>query len=71
MSNAEIWRIPAEARDWECDWEGDELFHLRYFRALSLPEKIRAVEGMEQVAAYFARRSPGAARGSGEAAGGR
>lgn len=54
MREADPWRIPADARDWECDWEGDELFHLRYFRALPLPDKIRAVEEMERLAAHFA-----------------
>jgi hypothetical protein len=57
MSDASQWLIPADAPDWECGWEGDEVFHLRYFRALSLPEKIRAVEQMEQVAAFFAKSS--------------
>ncbi len=51
MSGGSLWRIPAGAADWECSWEADELFHLRYFRALTLPEKIRAVEQMEEVAA--------------------
>lgn len=55
MSDADRWLIPAEAADWECGWEGDALFHMRYFRALSLPERIRAVEEMEDVAGYFAR----------------
>lgn len=55
MSDASPWRIPAGSPDWECGWEADALFHLRYFRALSLPERIRAVEEMEEVAAFFGR----------------
>lgn len=53
MSDASRWRIPSDAPDWECTWADDELFHLRYFRALSLQEKIRAVEQMERVAEFL------------------
>ncbi|HEY6001177.1 MAG TPA: hypothetical protein VI078_17975 [bacterium] len=56
MGVADRWRIPPEASDWECTWAADELFHLRYFLALTLPEKIRAVEQMEQVAAALGDR---------------
>jgi len=56
MSADSPWRIPPDAADWECDWRGDQLFHLRYFRALPLAEKIKAVEEMERVAALFAAR---------------
>lgn len=55
MSDASRWQIPAEAPDWECTWASDEIFHLRYFRALPLPEKIRAVEQMEQLAVVLGK----------------
>jgi len=41
----------ALAGNWECDWKDDRLFHLRYFKALSMTEKIRAVEEMCKTAA--------------------
>lgn len=47
------WKIPPDAADWECDWRGDQLFHLRHFRSFTLAEKIRAVEEMTQVAEHF------------------
>jgi hypothetical protein len=50
------WKIKESATDWECDWKGDERFHLRYFRALSMTEKIRAVEEMCRVADALAGR---------------
>jgi len=50
------WKIPPDAADWECDWRGDRLFHLRYFRAFPLAEKIRAVEEMTQVAEHFRKK---------------
>lgn len=53
MSAASPWKIPPGAVDWECDWRGDQLFHLRLFRSFPLAEKIRAVEEMTQVAEYF------------------
>lgn len=57
MNDADRWLIAAGAPDWECGWDGDALFHLRYFRALPLPEKIRAIEEMERVARLLARAS--------------
>ena len=53
MSAASPWKIPPDVADWECDWRGDQLFHLRHFRSFSLAEKILAVEEMTQVAEYF------------------
>ena len=50
MIDKEKWKIKESAEDWECDWKGDELFHLRYFRALSMVEKIKAVEEMCRIA---------------------
>jgi hypothetical protein len=44
------WRIPADAEDWECDWESAKRFQLRYFRSLPMVEKIRAVEELERIA---------------------
>lgn len=55
VKDAGVWRIPTDSPDWECGWEGDALFHLRYFRALPLPVKIRALEEMEKVAALLAK----------------
>ncbi len=40
------WQIDKNASDWECDPKGEELFHLRYFRALPMEKKIQAVEEM-------------------------
>ena len=51
------WVIPESARDWECDWKGSELFHLRYFRSFSLSEKLRAVESMGEVADLLSRKA--------------
>ena len=62
------WKIGEEAADWECDWKGDELFHLRYFRALSMVEKIKAVEEMCRVVEAFSSMERGereVARGKG------
>lgn len=47
------WKIREGSSDWECDWKGSELFHLRYFRALSVSDKLRAVENMCETAEYF------------------
>lgn len=46
----EDWKIPPGASDWECDWESSRRFQLRFFRALPMSEKIRAVEEMQRVA---------------------
>lgn len=56
MKNSK-WAISASARDWECDWEGSELFHLRYFKSLSLSDKLRAVESMGEVADLLMRKA--------------
>lgn len=53
MSPDSPWKIPPDTADWECDWRGDQHFHLRHFRSFPLAEKIRAVEEMTQVAEYF------------------
>lgn len=44
------WQVDA-AGDWEADWEGSRRFQLRYFRALSLRDKIQALEHMAEVVA--------------------
>jgi hypothetical protein len=44
------WQIRETARDWECDWKSTERFHLRYFRSLSMKDKVQAVEEMCRVA---------------------
>jgi len=59
MAAASPWKIPPGAADWECDWRGDQLFHLRLFRSFPLAEKIRAVEEMAQVAEYFRKPKTG------------
>ena len=50
------WTIPRGSEDWECEWAGDARFHLRYFKALSMTDKVRAVEAMCETADYFRRR---------------
>lgn len=40
------WQIDKAASDWECDPKGEELFHLRYFRALPMEKKVQAIEEM-------------------------
>mgnify|MGYP001770187980 CR=1 FL=1 len=47
------WQIDKNASDWKCDPKGDELFHLRYFRALPMEKKILAVEEMCALAKAF------------------
>ncbi len=39
----------------EHGWEEHNLSQLRYFRSLSLPEKLQAVEGMADVVRHFRR----------------
>ncbi len=40
------WVIKETAKDWQCGWKEDKRFHLRYFKALSMSDKLRAVEEM-------------------------
>ena len=40
------WTLKEPPDDGKRGWEADELLHLRYFRSLSMTEKIRAVEEM-------------------------
>jgi len=40
------WVIRKSAKDWQCGWDDDKRFHLRYFKSLSMTDKIRAVEEM-------------------------
>lgn len=47
------WKIREDAPSWECDWQGSARFQLRYFRSLSITDKLRAVENMCKTAAYF------------------
>lgn len=51
------WTIREAHANWECDWEGSRRFQLRYFKALSLTEKVLAVERMGKTAAYFAQKA--------------
>jgi hypothetical protein len=50
------WKIPADAEDWQCDWESARRFQVRYFRSLPMIEKLRAVEAMCRLAAALQRR---------------
>jgi len=43
----------AEARSAEHGWDEHNLSQLRYFRSLSLREKLQAVEGMADVVRHF------------------
>jgi len=52
------WQIDKNASDWECDPRGEELFHLRYFRALPMEKKIQAVEEMCILAEAFKSARP-------------
>lgn len=47
------WTIRDPKADWQCDWQGGARFQLRYFKSLSLGEKIKAVENMCRTHAYF------------------
>jgi len=51
------WTIREGSPNWECDWKGSELFHLRHFRSLSATEKFKAVENMCETAEYFKRKA--------------
>lgn len=57
------WRIPADAGDWECDWESAKRFQLRYFRSLPMAEKIRAIEELARIARELQRTGRGAPGG--------
>lgn len=50
MTGENKWRVKESAKGRESGWEADELVHLRYFRSLSMTEKIRAVEEMCRLA---------------------
>lgn len=54
MNARQEWRLPADADDWQCDWESSRRFQLLYFRDLPLADKIRAVEAMCRLAQRFA-----------------
>jgi hypothetical protein len=43
--------------EWASDWKEDERQKLLAFKALSATEKIRAVEHLNETAAYFLKRS--------------
>jgi len=43
--------------EWTSDWEEDERTKLLAFRALSATEKIRAVEHLNETAAYFLKKA--------------
>jgi len=57
----QTWQIDKSASDWECDREGEERFHLRYFRSMSMEKKILAVEEMCAItdALHAARKKDG------------
>ncbi len=50
------WKIPADAEDWQCDWQSAKRFQLLYFRQLPMIEKLRAVEQMCLLARLLQRR---------------
>ena len=50
MNNPDKWKIRETSPGWDSDWAGDERFHLQYFRALPMKEKIKAVEEMCRLA---------------------
>lgn len=54
MNAPREWRLPADADDWQCDWESSRRFQLLYFRDLPLADKISAVEAMCRLAHRFA-----------------
>ena len=58
------WTIHESSADWQCDRESHERFQLRYFRSMSLTEKLRAVENMCRAADYFARKADARRRSS-------
>lgn len=51
------WTIKDPKADWECDWQGSTRFQLRYFKSLTLTEKVKAVENMCKTADYFAQKA--------------
>lgn len=52
----ESFKIAVDAVDWQCNWERAKRFQLRYFRSLSMVEKLRAVEEMCRLARALAER---------------
>jgi hypothetical protein len=50
------WEIAESADDWECGWENSRRFLLRYSRALSLTDELKAVEEMAEVVEFFSER---------------
>jgi len=52
------WRIKEGASDWECDRASSERFHLRYFKALPIEDKLKAVEEMCRLSEYLAAHKP-------------
>jgi len=51
------WTIREAQANWECDWEGSQRFQLRYFKSLSLTEKVKAVENMCRTHSFFQQRA--------------
>jgi len=60
------WKIAESATDWECGWEDSERFHLRRFRALSITEKLMAIEEMADLAEFLGRRARERRRATGD-----
>jgi hypothetical protein len=50
------WEIAESAANWECGWEDSRRFQLRYFRALSITDKLKAVEEMAELVEFFSKR---------------
>jgi hypothetical protein len=51
------WTIRDPKADWQCDWKGSARFQLRYFKSLTLAEKVKAVENMCRTHTYFQQRA--------------
>jgi len=51
------WKIAESAANWECSWDENERFQLRYFRSLPIVEKIKAVEEMCDFVEFFAEKA--------------
>jgi len=51
------WRIAESAANWECGWEDSRRFNLSYFRALSITDKLKAIEEMAEVVEFLTQRA--------------
>lgn len=56
MSEPLNWRIPLEAKDWQCGWESSRRFQLNYWASLPLRAKLEAIEEMGKLSERFSSR---------------